>query len=155
MTAPGIALASHTAASAKPRGCTFLRLRKVARRMTQRYDAHLQPSGLRITQFSLLAALAGDGAFTVSNLASRMAMDRTTLTRNLKPLADRGLLRLGTCADARCRSVALTDAGRTAFAVAVPFWRQAQKEILALVGAADLEHLHRLLDHTLALLESD
>lgn len=138
----------------KPRGCTFLRLRKAARRMTQRYDAHLQPSGLRITQFSLLAALAGDEAFTVSSLAARMAMDRTTLTRNLKPLADRGLLRLGACDDARCRSVALTDAGSVAFAAALPLWRQAQKEILALVGAPDLERLHQLLDRTLTLLEA-
>lgn len=123
--------------------------------MTQRYDAHLQPGGLRITQFSLLAALAGDEAFTVSSLAARMAMDRTTLTRNLKPLADRGLLQLGACQDARCRSVALTDAGRIAFAATLPLWRQAQKEMLALVGAADLERLHQLLDRTLVLLEHE
>ncbi|MEE8273100.1 MAG: MarR family transcriptional regulator, partial [Alphaproteobacteria bacterium] len=66
--------------------CTCFNLRKAARAVTQLYDAALGPSGLRATQFSLIAALGVRGAPTISQLAKAMVMDRTTLTRNLKPL---------------------------------------------------------------------
>lgn len=137
---------------AKPRGCTFLRLRKLTRRITQRYETHLQPSGLRITQFSLLATLAGADGMSISDLAGQLAMDRTTLTRNLQPLISAGHVELGTGKDARSRSVFLTSFGRKMFSATLPLWREAQREMQALLGSEALQHLHVVLDDTLDLL---
>ena len=140
--------------SAKPRGCTFLRLRKLTRRITQRYDAHLQPGGLRITQFSLLATLAGGDGMSITDLAAQLAMDRTTLTRNLQPLISAGHIGLGAGKDARSRSVFLTQAGRDIFTATLPRWREAQKEMRELLGSDALQDLHEILDGTLNLLEA-
>jgi len=139
---------------AKPRGCTFLRLRKLTRRITQRYDLHLQPSGLRITQFSLLATLAGADGMSISDLAWQLAMDRTTLTRNLQPLIAAGHIALGAGKDGRSRSVFLTPAGRRTFESTLPQWRAAQREIQVLLGPDALQHLHLILDDTLSILAS-
>lgn len=139
---------------AKPRGCTFLRLRKLTRRITQRYDRHLQPSGLRITQFSLLATLAGADGLSISDLAAQLAMDRTTLTRNLQPLVAAGHVELGNGKNARTRSVHLTPAGREIFTATLPRWREAQKEMRELLGNDALQGLHEILDGTLNLLEA-
>lgn len=141
-------------APAKPRGCTFLRLRKLTRRITQRYDQHLHPSGLRITQFSVLATLAGAEGMSISDLASQLAMDRTTLTRNLQPLISAGHVTLGAGKDARSRSVFLTPAGRDIFATTLPRWREAQQEVQRLLGSDALQHLHVALDDALSLLAS-
>lgn len=140
---------------AKPRGCTFLRMRKLTRRITQRYDLHLQQGGLRSTQFSLLATLAGGDGLSISDLAAQLAMDRTTLTRNLQPLIAAGHVQLAAGQDARSRSVQLTPAGRGAFQAALPYWRDAQREMLALLGGDALQHLHEILDGTLNLLEEN
>lgn len=137
---------------AKPRGCTFLRLRKLTRRITQRYDAHLQASGLRITQFSLLATLAGADGMSISDLAAQLAMDRTTLTRNLQPLVAAGHVELCAGKDARSRSVHLTPAGRQVFTTTLPCWREAQREMQQLLGSDALQHLHTILDDTLDML---
>lgn len=137
---------------ARPRGCTFLRLRKLTRRITQRYDAHLQPSGLRITQFSLLATLAGADGMSISDLATQLAMDRTTLTRNLRPLISVGHVKLGAGRDARSSSVQLTPAGRRVFTATLPLWREAQREMQELLGSEALKHLHVVLDDTLDML---
>lgn len=67
-------------------------LRKVTRAVSQLYDRMLKPSVLRVTQFSLLVELAIVGSTIISELADKMVMDRTTLTRNLKPLEKRGLV---------------------------------------------------------------
>lgn len=139
--------------SSHVRGCTWLRLRKLTRRLTQQYDQFLRPSGLRITQFSLLAGLVQGGSETVTALAERMAMDRTTLTRNLKPLAQAGLVQVSSCEDGRCRRVVLTAAGKTAFDAAYPMWRAAQKRVRAQLGEASLAQLHQMLEGSLACLE--
>src|SRR4051812_44580671 len=73
-------------------GCTCAKLRRLARRVTQSYDRVLQASGLKVTQYSLLVNLRENSALSVSALAEKMAMDRTTLTRNLKPLVHAGLV---------------------------------------------------------------
>lgn len=138
----------HTAQPC-PVGCTWLRLRKLTRRLTQQYDHFLRPSGLRVTQFSLLAGLVQAGGETVTALAERMAMDRTTLTRNLKPLLQSGLVQVSSCADGRCRQVQLTAAGQAAFDAAYPMWRMAQKSVRQQLGDDMLRELHLLLDDAL------
>ena len=114
--------------------CTCTRLRMAARAVTQTYDAMLQPSGLRATQFTLLAALATIGDAPLTQLADRLVMDRTTLTRNLKPLVGEGLVAIAADADRRIRRVHLTKAGRQAFETALPLWQRAQAGLVERFG---------------------
>ena len=91
--------------------CACLNLRMAARAITRFYDRALQPSGLRATQFNLLCALAADGSATITHLAQQLVMDRTTLSRNLKPLVGMGLIAVEPGEDRRSRVIALTDDG--------------------------------------------
>ena len=106
-----------------PADCLCFNLRKTMRAVSRLYDASLAPLGLKNTQFSLLAVLDGIGPSTVSNLAEYMVMERTTLTRNLRPLERDGLLSLAAGADRRQRVAKLTPAGRKLLAKALPLWR--------------------------------
>jgi DNA-binding MarR family transcriptional regulator len=121
--------------------------------MTQHYDAHLAPAGLRLTQFSLLANLR-PGPLTMSALADRMEMDRTTLTRNLKPLADAGFVEVAPGEDARSRIVTLTARGRDSWTAARELWREAQDEVNRALGAEQVAALHATLDESLARLKA-
>lgn len=122
--------------------------------MTQIYDAHLAAVGLTLTQYSLLAHLVRIDPPTVHGLADIMGMDRTTLTRNLKPLLARGLLEHHSCQDRRCRRVCVTPEGQELYAQAKPLWRAAQNEIQTRLGDQDTAQLHRLLDDTFSRLEA-
>lgn len=117
--------------------CVWRNFRGASRALTQFYDAMLEPSGLRVTQVSLLVGLylsGGAGGATMSRLARDLVIDRTTLTRNLKPLARRGLVAIERGSDRRTRRVALTPEGRAALAAALPLWRKAQERVLASLG---------------------
>jgi DNA-binding MarR family transcriptional regulator len=135
-------------------GCTCDRLRKLARRLTQRYDAFLAPTGLRLTQCSLLAHLMRGGPATMSALAELLEMDRTTLTRNLKPLADAGLVTMGAGHDARERIVGVSDQGRTVWRAAREQWRRAQDEVNRMLGVEQVVALHGVLDGSLEALRN-
>ena len=145
--------ASPDPAHSKPaalRGCTCYRLRQLTRRVTQHYDTHLARAGLRITQFGLLAMLVRADSLTLSELAARLEMDRTTLTRNLGPLESAGWVEVGAGRDARSRAVRLTASGRDTWARAKPHWRQAQDELNAALGLERVAGLNLLLDDSLA-----
>ncbi len=118
------------------RTCACFNLRKAARAVTQLYDEVLAPSGLRGTQFSVLAVIAAAGPATMTDLADTLVMDRTTLTRNLKPLLGRGLVERGEGEDRRQRPIAITPAGRDALGQALPLWQKAQARIAGGLGAA-------------------
>ncbi len=119
-----------------PVNCTCFGLRKAARAVTQMYDQVLKPTGLRTTQFSLLAVTERVGPRGMAELAEQLVMDRTTLTRNLKPLLDRGLLKTVAGADRRRRPVAITAKGRAALSQALPYWREAQARMTGGLGRA-------------------
>jgi DNA-binding MarR family transcriptional regulator len=115
--------------------CAFLAVRMASRQITQHYDAALASSGLKITQFSVLAAIAAQGEeATMSALAKSLAMDRTTLTRNLRPLEVRQLVRIARGADRRERRIGLTTPGHAALMRGMPLWQAAQAEVLAKLG---------------------
>ena len=138
-------------------GCTCFKLRSLARRVTQLYDQAMAPSGLKVTQYSLLAhARLREGAapLSVSALADALFTERTTLTRNLKPLVQAGYLRIASGADARTKAVCVTAAGEAAFQAARPLWRAAQARVDALVGAERLGALHGLIGQLLPVLEA-
>ena len=88
--------------------CTCANLRMATRAVTQAFDEALQPSGLKATQLTLLAVLSRRGPAALSELAEMLVMDRTTLTRNLKPLAAKDLVRIDPGDDRRLKIIALT-----------------------------------------------
>jgi|SRR6266581_3129356 len=129
--------------------CTCLRLRRITRKVTQRYDEWLAPTGLRSTQFSLLGMLHAPGEVSISTLAARMDIDRTTLTRNLQLLAEQRLVAIGDGPDARSRTVSLTRKGRQIFERALPLWHKAQDEVNAKLGDQGVARLHETLQRAM------
>jgi len=112
--------------------CTCFNLRKAARAITQHYDEALKPSGLRATQFSILGVLARMTPAPLNRLSDALVMDRTTLTRNLRPLVAKGLIVIAADEDdRRRRSVGLTGKGAKALNQALPLWRSVQEQVIA------------------------
>ena len=121
------------------RGCVCAGLRRASRAVTQHYERAFRGSGLRATQFTLLAVLTQTGPLPLSALANQAGMERTTLTRNLQLLEAKKWVRVqATDSDQRVRRVELTRAGRAAAAKGLPAWRKAQ------VGIAPLLRQHKL-----------
>ena len=115
--------------------CTCLRLRQAARQVTRLYDRRLEPAGLRITQFPVLALLRADGPAPLGQLAERLVTDRTTLTRNLRPMEQAGLIETrADPEDRRRRLLVITKQGRAVLRRAAPLWRAAQDELATLLG---------------------
>jgi DNA-binding MarR family transcriptional regulator len=140
-------------ARVKPRGCTNLKLRQLSRLVSRHYDAFVAPTGLKNTQYSLLSHVALAGPIRPSDLAQRMRIDASTLTRNLQPLIAQGWLALGPGEDARSRLVAVTDAGRAKRAEGQRAWKQAQLALNERLGEARIVALHALVDECMQSLE--
>jgi len=128
------ALPQRDAKTAAVLRCTCLNLRKAARAVTQFYDDVLRPTGLRMTQFSLLMLIRGAGRVRISDLAEAAVIDRTTLKRNLALLERDGLVRIEPGDDARVREVVLTRTAETQLAAAFPYWERAQAQVTRRLG---------------------
>lgn len=126
--------------------CSCGALRRTARRVTQLYDEALRPCGLRLTQYAVLSSVEQADGPTITELAEQLQMERTTLTRNLKPLAKAGLLRIAAGPDQRSRAVGITPEGRAALARARPLWREAERGFRRSVGLERSQALRGLLD---------
>lgn len=111
-------------------GCVCRRLRGAARAVTRLYDEALRPTGLRTTQFTLLVAAELHGEALISELADTLALERTSLTRELNLLEERGLVSIAPGEDRRSRIVRVTKEGQEALAAAYPSWRDAQSRVL-------------------------
>ncbi|MDR7035465.1 DNA-binding MarR family transcriptional regulator [Methylobacterium sp. BE186] len=125
--------------------CHCLAVRQAARQVTQLYDRHLAPTGLRATQFALLSTLARLGSLAVHELAAHLVMDRTATGRALRPLERDGLVRIAPGRDARTRALSLTQAGLARLEAARPLWEQAQSAFESDYGAAEADRLRRAL----------
>jgi DNA-binding MarR family transcriptional regulator len=125
--------------------CNCLAARQAARHITQFYDQYLASSGLRTTQFSILAKLRRLGPMTINRLAAEMVMDRTTLGRNILPLERDGLIAVEQgSSDRRSKELRVTEAGEARFRAGVKGWVQAQRQFEKAFGAkrtADLRAL--------------
>ena len=134
----------------KSRGCTCLRLRKASRRVSQIYDQHLEPFGLTVTQYAVLGHLATFYGISIGELADKLVMDPTTLTRNLRPLQrERLVVVKPDRRDRRARSLELTASGREVFEKAKPGWVRAQRHIEQLFGEVETPALNAALDRVL------
>lgn len=121
--------------------CTCFAARRTARAITQHYERQLKPSGLGVNQFTLLAVLAIAGPLPLSRLAGELGVERTTLTRNLRPLLARGLVNESATGDRRVRLLEITKRGAAAARVALPHWREAQASIARRLGSGAIRAL--------------
>jgi len=116
-------------------GCFCLASRQAARKITRLYDSHMQGSGIRATQFTILSQLMLRGEMPIGKLAGLLGMERTTLSRNLTLLEGKGWISIGAGDDPRARMVAITTQGRGLVRRSFPFWSKAQAQIGKLLGA--------------------
>ncbi len=111
------------------RSCACYHLRRSARAITRLYDDFLRPSGLRVTQYSVLIVATVQGPVALSKLAEMTLTERTTLTRNLTILEKKGLIRIVAGRDRRERHVTITERGQDMLMKAMPLWEAAQAHI--------------------------
>lgn len=123
--------------------CVCFNLRKASRLLSQVYDQALKPTGLKVTQFSLMMAVAGHGGITIGNLARPLGMDRTTLSRNASLLEKKGLIEIGEGEDRREQILNLTEKGAELLLEAIPIWEQVQKQLTEKIGEKRLDDLLR------------
>ncbi|MES2297780.1 MAG: MarR family winged helix-turn-helix transcriptional regulator [Pseudomonadota bacterium] len=131
--------------SEQPLGCTCFALRKITRTVSRLYDQHMAKVGLKTTQYSMLKNVAR-ASLPVAELAARLATERTTVTRNLKPLIEAGWVVLAAGADSRQRIVTITPSGRAKVRHARQAWRAAQDQLEHSLGLPSVRALHAQLD---------
>ncbi len=124
--------------------CLCLHVQRAARAVARRFDEALRPVGLTNGQFSLLMSLNRPEPPSIGQVSNVLAMDRTTLTANIKPLERRGLLKVTVDpADRRGRRLVLLPAGKAVLVKALPIWRETHKEVERLLPRADPEGLRQ------------
>lgn len=129
------------------RGCFAFRAHRFERQVSALYDAAIAPSGLTARQFNLLSHAAAMPGLSVARLALRLLVDPTTLTRNLKPLVEKGWIKLAAdAADGRAKRISATPAGLARLKAALPLWRAAQANLAALLGETSADRLSQALE---------
>jgi DNA-binding MarR family transcriptional regulator len=124
---------------AECQACVGFAVRKAARAVTQHYDRSLRETGLRATQFNMLTVLTQTGPMPLASLAEFMGLDRTSLTRNLKPAARKRWVTVSLSEeDRRVRIVAIAPAGVAAIRKALPAWRKAQASVRRILERTEI-----------------
>jgi DNA-binding MarR family transcriptional regulator len=129
--------------------CTCGELRKAARAITLLYDNAFKSSGLLSTQFNVLQAIHNIDSIRISDLANKLGMDRTTLTRNLSVLERQGFIEISQGNDHRTRIVTATNKGRNAVTKAISLWNQIQRKVKQEMGESSWSELMQNLDQLL------
>ncbi len=114
--------------------CACRKMRETSRKITRMYDEYLRPAGIKATQFTMLAVVAGQDEATLTELAETLGMERTTLSRNLRPLERNGLIEISAEGYRRARSANITAEGISTMEKALPLWRSAQKTLKRRLG---------------------
>ena len=128
--------------------CVCQQVRTAARAVTRAYDDALRAAGLRATQLSVLVGAAREDAVSIASLSRRLGMDRSTLTRNLRPLEEDGLVTVGSEGWHRSRTLVITKKGKARLRAAFPLWEKVQRGLCQTLGEsrwlalrAELVHL--------------
>jgi DNA-binding MarR family transcriptional regulator len=129
--------------------CVCTQLRRTSRAISAVYDRFLAECGLTVTQYSILVRISRLEAVSRSALAADMGMERTTLTRNLRPLDRQSLIGATSSSDRREHMIKLTASGRKKLTIAFPLWQKAQQHVLTQVGKERTEEMRDLL-HSVA-----
>lgn len=140
---------ASTRNAAAPRGCTNFKLRQLLRRVSRLYDAELARAGLKGTQYSLLSHLVSLSPVSPGELARRMEMDPSTLTRNVRLLIEQAWVERLPGPDTRSHRLAITASGRAKHAQAKAHWKRAQLMLNAQLGSPQVASLHALIDGAL------
>ena len=129
--------------------CAALRARMAARKLTRAYDKALRPVGLKITQFTLLVAVEEGSVKSLTALADMLALERSSLVRNVKLLEDEGLIEAAPSGEGRSLGLRLNKQGRKKLTQALPLWRKAQDEVEGALGTSwpvVKKSLHQLIE---------
>lgn len=129
----------------RQRRCYARCLRNANKAVNDYYTHMLAPTGVAVVQFSILESVRQLGTCGVCELAKAVELDYSTVARSIKPLIERGLLVDETDGRGRRRCLALTAAGRETVLAGQPLWEQAQRDVRALLGTDEIEHLQRTL----------
>ena len=121
--------------------CAIGNLRKTSRAATLFGDTILQPSGLKVTQFTMLGAIAEQDSVSVGQLGEKLLMDQTSVTRSLKLLKEMGLVTSVKGRDGRTRQINLTAEGYRKLDEIMPLWEKANAQVIALLGQDHLDNL--------------
>ncbi len=134
--------------------CSCNMFRESARKITQFYEGSLREVGIKPTQFSILAAIANTGPIQLTQLADRLLLERTSLTRNLNVLERNGWVQLQTGEeDLRQRVVSLSKKGYEQLDQAIPYWKKAQKAIVNKMGQDTITGLRKTLNEMTGVIE--
>jgi DNA-binding MarR family transcriptional regulator len=125
--------------------CACAQVRRLARKLSSLYDSLLSPEALTITQYSLLVNIERIGQLSHATLAEKLGMDRTKLTRNLRPLTRAKWVAAAIGQDRRQHLLQLTTAGRRKLVRSLPLWEEAQQQFLSQIGTESLQELQTLL----------
>ena len=126
--------------------CNCMAVRRASRRLTNFYDGKLAPTGLRVTQYAILALLGKLGGVSVNSLARHLDLDRTTMGKNLRPLERMRYVKVTpSLTDGRSREIKLTDSGGAALTAAARLWRRAQAEFESANGGPAIRALRSTL----------
>jgi len=121
--------------------CACFRARTAARAITDFYDRTLEPSGLRLTQMALLAAIAASEGATMQSVANDLGLDPSTMTRTLRPLEQARLVRTRASNDRRAKEIELTATGRDRLRAGHRCWQEAQRTLSEKLGRATFDRL--------------
>jgi DNA-binding MarR family transcriptional regulator len=124
-----------------PALCPAFNIRAASRVITQLFDEILKPTGLQITQFAVLVGVVSLDSPSINQLAKGLVMDRTTLTRNLKPLEKEGLIKITSGDDKRTHFVKITPKGKSAMEKTFPYWEKARTVVSEEFGQKHLDGL--------------
>jgi len=133
------------------RTCACYHLRRTARAITRLYDDFLRPSGLRVTQYSVLIVAKARGPVALTKLAEMTTTERTTLTRNLTILEKKGFIRIEPGMDRRERQVSITEQGQELLIKTMPLWEAAQAHIEKGLGEDRMAGLFKDLSEIISL----
>ena len=136
------------------RTCACFNFRKASRAVTQLFDETLAPTGLRSTQFVILVAIHVHAPIALADLARAMIADRTTLSRNLKPLEREELIARHRAPRRRAHLMRLTEAGEQRLAQAMPLWKKAQQQFVEQMGEANWDMMLGKLDEAVEAVEA-
>lgn len=123
--------------------CLNFQIRSTARVVSRHYDDALRPTGLRVTQFSILTVLYHMGPTSITELANAMSMERSALARNLKPLEREGLISITAGENKRTKKAQLLKSGNQKLKQALPLWDEAQSTIIDKIGNAEIKKFQK------------
>lgn len=131
--------------SRAPTDCYCLKIRRATASVTKHYDCVLAPCGVTVSQYSLLLNISRAEQCSIRELADMAELDRSTLSRNLKPLFHEGLVVNTKQQGTRNHQLELTEAGKETLECAKRLWAEAQQDVKIKLGDEGLNALEKIL----------